>query len=398
MFRNQNFLLTCLVMAAGDVCFGWSDHHVLTTKSLQGSVSSTDKVNYDTLESFLEKWDASCNAQESSMRDGTCHDPQLTEWHNELKKNDVDLSFIPTTSERLGRALRIKVRTPLFQNKLEESVGKSLPTLQILSIYSDEPDWGMDQELFDEYPELWTDDLAFMGGKVGLASQAFRHMYWPEWTGKLPVVSLHLPLSRFRESMGFADQRYRVFKTLSKIAHHVGSPYWGLRFQAFAFHYYQDVLTPFHSVQVPDWAWMTWPLVMRSRSAGLKGFVSDMTSIVSFWHLLFEDHVRFQVKSAEHDSALVRSRLACLLESFEEKSCFSQDEGVHDKQFSPVRSAALFSRTEAFAISKNLQKAFQMPEGKFSSWIYNEGPNPPQVRDREAARQLGESVDYLLSF
>src|SRR5690606_33329951 len=84
-----------------------------------------------------------------------------------------------------------------FEMELNEVPGTEVSLTETLAHYSDEPDWGMDIELFaeDQYPELWRDEYTMMGGRnKGTPSQAFRHMYWPEYNFKHPMQSFKLPL------------------------------------------------------------------------------------------------------------------------------------------------------------------------------------------------------------
>jgi len=55
---------------------------------------------------------------------------------------------------------------------------------RVLAKYSDEPDWGMDYELFDEYPELRIKSVNMGGRRKALRRKLFRHMYWPAFTLK----------------------------------------------------------------------------------------------------------------------------------------------------------------------------------------------------------------------
>ncbi len=50
-----------------------------------------------------------------------------------------------------------------------EKPGDAISIRRVLEAYTDEPDWGMDQDLFDHYPERWKDDTIYMGGRGGVS-------------------------------------------------------------------------------------------------------------------------------------------------------------------------------------------------------------------------------------
>ncbi|WP_422095793.1 hypothetical protein [Thermotoga neapolitana] len=95
-----------------------------------------------------------------------------------------------------------------------------VPAWQILTVYSSEPDWGMDQGL-----EL--SPYQFLIGN----SQGVRHM-------KYRIMGLE-----FFE----ADKSFYYFHDLAKEAFRRGDRYWGYRFLARALHYIEDLSQPYHN-------------------------------------------------------------------------------------------------------------------------------------------------------
>ncbi|RKY01443.1 MAG: hypothetical protein DRP55_04270 [Spirochaetes bacterium] len=98
--------------------------------------------------------------------------------------------------------------------------------IEILSLYSAEPDWGMDRNL----------KLSLLQGLMG-GSQGYRHMRY--------VLFLFL-------RAGSVSRQVSYFTKLSKIAFKRDDKYWGLRFAARAIHYLEDLLTPVHSKPFPE--------------------------------------------------------------------------------------------------------------------------------------------------
>lgn len=193
--------------------------------------------------------------------------------------------------EAFNQSIQIKKKYR-FEAKMHEAPAASLPLVQVIATYSDEPDWGMDQELFDEaeYPELWRSEYAMMGGKKGTPSQAFRHMYWSEWSYAHPLATFKLPLSHLFRPMGLAPERALVFVELSRKAALAGHPYWAARFLGNALHYLEDVAQPYHSSQTPTKAFVFRVLLDSEHRGPMKSFVQQMTQLMTYYHFAFEDY------------------------------------------------------------------------------------------------------------
>lgn len=99
-------------------------------------------------------------------------------------------------------------------------INNQLPVWQILSIYSPEPDFGMDEGL----------KLHPLQGLIG-NSQGVRHMRY-----KIGI------LKAFE-----ADKSFLYFVNMSKQAFENGDEYWGYRFLARAIHFIEDLSQPYHN-------------------------------------------------------------------------------------------------------------------------------------------------------
>lgn len=179
-----------------------------------------------------------------------------------------------------------------FAFKAGEKIGTPISALEILSVYSDEADWQMDMHLFDsdQYPEIWNDAFKFMGGRVGIPSQAFRHMYWSAFDWFNPLPTFRLPLSRLFQPMGAAPERAAVFVGLARKAAQAGHSYWALRFLADGLHYLQDVSSPFHATQTPTKLFITMPFT-EPAGRGIRSYVKQVTHVVSYYHFSFEIYI-----------------------------------------------------------------------------------------------------------
>lgn len=101
-----------------------------------------------------------------------------------------------------------------------------VPWVEVLSLYSAEPDWGMDDCI------RLSPLQRLMGG-----SQGYRHMRY-----KLFCLRVGMP-----------QERALCFHRLADSAFKKGDIYWGVRYSARALHYIQDILSPFHTKPFPEW-------------------------------------------------------------------------------------------------------------------------------------------------
>ncbi|MCC6278162.1 MAG: hypothetical protein IT289_09640 [Oligoflexia bacterium] len=214
-----------------------------------------------------------------------------------------------STPVEFNKDLKIHTRYT-FEFKLNEREGQAVSAFDVLGIYSDEPDWGMDQDIYetDQYPELWKDEYGFMGGRRGFSSQGPRHMYYPEWSVSAPVASLKLPANKIFQPSGAAPERAQVFYELSQAALAAGHPYWAVRFLANALHYVEDVTQPYHAVQTPSKSYVVMPFY-KAEGRGFKNYVIQVQNIVSYYHFAFEDFIGRLMKDGRKDFYLALSSI-----------------------------------------------------------------------------------------
>jgi hypothetical protein len=116
----------------------------------------------------------------------------------------------------------------------DDPVQGKVSALQVLALYSAEPDWGMDEGLKLSPLQV-----------VTAGSQGYRHLRYG-W---------------FFLKAGVAHRRALRFSELAEHAFSRGDSYWGLRFSARTLHYMQDLLTPYHLKPIPEWYWL--PRIFR---------------------------------------------------------------------------------------------------------------------------------------
>jgi hypothetical protein len=143
---------------------------------------------------------------------------------------------------------------------LEGHIGDRTTAKTILSIYADEPDWGMDEGLFLNSAQTLT------GG-----SQGWRHQYFLLFGGFV--------------RLGEAPDRAFHFYNMAIAAFKNNDPYWGFRFLARSLHYLQDLTMPFHTNPGP-----VFTLLRNILDIG------GITNMVSNHHYALEDYQEYQIK------------------------------------------------------------------------------------------------------
>ncbi len=133
---------------------------------------------------------------------------------------------------------------------------ESLSARDLLATYADEPDWGMDRDLFgrDEYGY----GHAPFGADNGPSSQGPFHMLFLK-----PPFLLRRIFPGLTQS--FLPQRFATFYECAVKLLHSGHEYWGLRFAAWACHYVQDAAQPYHATPFPA---PFLPLVIQAARSG----------------------------------------------------------------------------------------------------------------------------------
>jgi hypothetical protein len=202
-----------------------------------------------------------------------------------LDPGDVDADT-PHSASREG---------PPAASYIAVSPGERVSALNTLAAYSDEPDWGMDRDLFDIPGYEYTRE--FYVPRNGVSSQAAFHMAFLHEPGALKALVPALG----RTYMG---KRIELFMGLARIAFKAGCEYWGWRFAAWAMHYAQDITQPYHASPFPPGI----RALIREARAGIRksGAINAVTNGIRNRHFLFEAVVHFclnhAVKTrAEHD-------------------------------------------------------------------------------------------------
>lgn len=118
------------------------------------------------------------------------------------------------------------VYNPAFLLEFRHADLDEVSALEVLSVYSSEPDWDFDNDL----------DVHWLQALTG-GSQGWRHQRYT-LLGELIVL-------------GEAPQRAQKFYDLALHAHEQDDLYWAFRFLARSLHFVQDMGQPFHALPMP---------------------------------------------------------------------------------------------------------------------------------------------------
>jgi hypothetical protein len=175
--------------------------------------------------------------------------------------------------------------------------GQPVNPLAVVATATQEPDFGLDINLFEDSPSEWGKaygfgKLPFGNPAVNFSTQAPFHMGFYHQDRVLYMAAPFLKRT-------FPVLRAYQFATLAALAFRTGHPYWGWRFAGMSLHYVQDLTQPYHASLAPGQG--TWKL-MAINTLAMVGFPkakSEMVTLLSNQHLALERYQAELVLDAE---------------------------------------------------------------------------------------------------
>jgi len=174
--------------------------------------------------------------------------------------------------------------------------GESVAPLAVLASASDEPDYGMDLNLWEDNPSEWGPTYGF--GKIpfgnpnlSFSTQAPFHMGY------------HHESSVIYMAAGFLKRTYPLlrihqYESLSRLAFRTGHPYWGWRFAGLALHYLQDLTQPYHASLAPGFSAARLIGINLMAMLGMPGGKNDMIILLSNRHFVLERYESQMIQAA----------------------------------------------------------------------------------------------------
>ena len=220
----------------------------------------------------------------------------------------------PTGPAPVGAALphgavnTLADQTVLGQKFMSLKVGETIAPLNVLASASDEPDYGLDINLWSDSPSDWGKvygfgALPFGNPALSYSTQAPFHMGFMHESKVLLLAAPFLKRT-------FPQLRAHQYSTLSALAFRTGHAYWGWRFAGLALHYVQDLTQPYHASLAPGDS--TFKLIGANAlaMAGLPGMKDDMVVLLSNRHLALEKYQSELINAAvaaKQDTAIEKS-------------------------------------------------------------------------------------------
>lgn len=174
--------------------------------------------------------------------------------------------------------------------------GDPVAPLAVLASASDEPDYGLDINLWDDSPSEWGKTygfgpLPFGNPALSFATQAPFHM---GFFHEDRVLYLAAPFIK----KTFPRLRAYQFSTLAALAFRTGHPYWGWRFTGLSLHYLQDLTQPYHASLAPGESTAKLLGVNTLAMLGMPGMKNDMVVLLSNRHLALEKYQKELLQNA----------------------------------------------------------------------------------------------------
>ncbi len=166
--------------------------------------------------------------------------------------------------------------------------GAQTSALAVLATASDEPDYGLDINLWGENPSEWGKQYGFGTQSFGasalsFATQAPFHM---GFFHEDRIIYLAAPFIK----RTFPLLRVHQYSTLAALAFRSGHAYWGWRFTGMALHYVQDLTQPYHANLAPGNSSIKLIGINLLAMVGLPRMKDEMVMLLSNRHLALEKY------------------------------------------------------------------------------------------------------------
>ena len=220
-----------------------------------------------------------------------------------------DPQFAPTGTPLAHQAVStLPGNSNATQKFVSLKVGDTVTPLTVVASASDEPDYGLDINLWDDSPSEWgrtygLGPLPFGNPSLPFATQAPFHMGFYHESRILylaaPFIKRTFPLLRAHQ-----------LSTLAALAFRTGHPYWGWRFAGMALHYVQDLTQPYHANLSPGDSVAKLLGANLLAMMGMERAKNDLIVLLSNRHLALEKYqneMLAQAATSRQDTALEKS-------------------------------------------------------------------------------------------
>lgn len=166
--------------------------------------------------------------------------------------------------------------------------GDMVSPLTVLASATDEPDYGLDINLWEDSPSEW-------GKRYGFGKQPFGNPVLPFSTQAPFHMSFMHESSVLYAAAPFIKRTYPrlrsyQYSTLASLAFRTGHPYWGWRFTGLSLHYLQDLTQPYHATLAPGDSTLKLLAANALAMVGMESMKNDMIVLLSNRHLALEKY------------------------------------------------------------------------------------------------------------
>jgi hypothetical protein len=313
MIRNSLWLVgLMLLQGIAPAAYGWGDHYLITDQIMEHpsmSAISTEKVKVESLDEFLKAqpnevaklieeyytWLGTTGSKRFKATTFDAQSPTTAEFIRATRLNPkaffplVERTMPGDTSSyekiSLDKVSPYVTENATFVRTFKDVTGQEVMARSVLRSFVDEPDWGMDHELWG-YKEYGYGEQPY-GKPTGESSKAPFHIKFQHENFVVNKFASHV-------LEGMTLDRMELFSRLARVAFETNHPYWGYRFTAWSLHYIQDLAQPYHSKAVPGkggFYYFRYVLSFRKDTIQEK-----TTQIEANRHFLYEDFVSYTLQ------------------------------------------------------------------------------------------------------
>lgn len=285
-----------MVFSLSAPAFSWYDHflyvHIMQNELSQYHPVLNERIEPVAFETFLAR---NTEPLRRAFRDFYSFKQQVYK-HDQWRLTADNYEYLfndkmkPMTPDRfrnlagINKTAFTQIEATDFFKKLYPGFNNTRPGsmrfVEWLALFSDEPDWGMDQFLFGQGDPRFT-EIPY-GNEDDLSSQAAFHMFF----GNESFVTYKLQPS-LKESM--TKLRFTLFMDLAITSLRQRELFWAARFMGNSLHYLQDIAQPYHSSALPFIGFRTYLEFATERDR--DQFLADNMQLMANRHFIYEEAV-----------------------------------------------------------------------------------------------------------
>lgn len=320
MKQVTSVILSIFFLLLTTTSYGWSEHALGVYPALEASrlVTSHRPVKVEELQSFLMKHEKEIETllskeEKFALANFESYQPlpdqlvfkangdSATVVERFMKAIRVNPKLKPMlylqadTRKDCGKRPKFNHDIAIFNDKslfaqinfCKIQVGELVSALEVLGTAVDEPDHGMDVDLFSDSHTSFGHEYGFGETPFGdprseYGSQAPFHMGFYHEAG---IVFTAAPFLK----KNFPAYRSHVYRSLAIFALKNGDDYWGLRFLGWGLHFVTDLTQPYHSSVLPGVSTIRMLWINILAMVGFESYKENAINLVANRHTALEE-------------------------------------------------------------------------------------------------------------